>query len=79
MYSTTKAGVVAFTQTLRVRVANMFEFTHCISELQRLAKTDGVRVNCVCPTWINTDMGKMAMFDTDDKTKEMVKRATLLR
>ena len=57
----------------------MFEFTHCISELQRLAKTDGVRVNCVCPTWINTDMGKMAMFDTDDKTKEMVKRATLLR
>jgi len=44
-----------------------------------MAKTDGVRVNCVCPTWINTDMGKMAMSDSDDRVKEMVKRSTLLR
>ena len=44
-----------------------------------MAKTDGVRVNCICPTWINTDMGKMAMYDTTDRVMEIAKRATLLR
>lgn len=43
-----------------------------------MAKTDGVRVNCVCPAWINTEMGKMAMSDSNDKVKEAIKHATLL-
>ena len=44
-----------------------------------MAKTDGVRVNCICPTWINTDMGKMAMYGSTDRVMGMVKQATLLR
>ena len=44
-----------------------------------MAKTHRVRVNCICPTWINTDMGKMALSYSNDRLQEMVKQATLLR
>ncbi|XP_065883422.1 15-hydroxyprostaglandin dehydrogenase [NAD(+)]-like [Dysidea avara] len=59
VYSATKAGVVAFTESLR-----------------SIAKSDGVRVNCVCPTFADTDMGKVAL--KVDRIKEIVKHGALL-
>ncbi|XP_065919441.1 15-hydroxyprostaglandin dehydrogenase [NAD(+)]-like isoform X2 [Dysidea avara] len=62
VYSATKAGVIAFTESLR-----------------SITTSDGVRVNCVCPTWVDTDMGNMVLGEyASDRVKETVKRATLL-
>ena len=37
-------------------------------------------MNCVCPTWVDTDMGNMVLGEyASDRVKETVKRATLLR
>lgn len=78
MYSATKAAVIAFTQALRVNIYYLFNFC-IVNVLQPMAKTDGVRVNCICPTWINTDMGRMVISDSSDRVREAVKCATLLR
>jgi len=82
VYSATKSGVVSFTQALRVcKFKDMLYVLLHLFILQPIAKSDGVRVNCICPLLIDTDMVRVANQDIviDERFRELVKHTPLLR
>ncbi len=49
--------------------------------MQDLAKSDGIRVNCICPGMVNTAMVKDMFTDQSPLSKEVQEyvKATMLR
>ena len=62
-YSASKFGIVGFTRSMTVSVGVWTSaFLSCpIYPLQDCVASDGVRVNCVCPQFTDTDMVSHAL------------------
>ena len=62
-YSASKFGIVGFTRSMTVSVG-VWTNAFLSYPLQDCVASDGVRVNCVCPQFTDTDMVSHALVPT---------------
>ena len=77
VYSASKSGVIYYTLAVKVRIYAALNVSSML--LQESAQARGVRVNCICPWYSDTRMGRELFRTGPEYIKNEVRRKGLVK
>ena len=72
VYSATKHGVIAFTRALKVLSIYIIGSFFSIFIFMQYLKSDGIRINCICPFVVDNALGRAGLDIMPDKYKKEI-------